>query len=165
MLTIIECQDNNKRRKIHQYLDNKIPKVSLFCKKFKTSNLYVKTYYLEDVNGKRYYYNYDDFFTKLDNNYFGDKNKALENAMLISGHNIIAHGDYLKNYVKPQILSNVSEDEYNEIIKELNIYTIPEPTEPLNKRDLSYYIVIELEKNMAKKLNNLFIIRDWDILK
>ena len=154
MLTIIECPDNNKRRKIHQYLDNKIPKVSLFCKKFKTSNLYVKTFYLSHTNGKTYNYNYDDFFTRLDNNYFSDKNEALKDAMLISGHNIIAHGDYLKNYVKPKhaILSNVSEDEYNEIIKELNIYTIPEPNKPLNKRDLSYYIVIELEKKYGKEI-------------
>lgn len=161
MLTIIECPDNVKRRKIHQFLDGKVGKVSLFCKKFEISkkSLLVKTFH----SCKSYTYNYDDYFNNPENRFYMNEYIIRESnyPMLISGHNMIAYGKYLRNYAKPKhsINADISEDEYNQIISELNVFTIPEPDVPLNKRDLSYYIVIQLDKYYGPDSSNPRIVQ------
>lgn len=163
MLTVIECKDSNARKTIHQYLNNslKIKTTSLFCKLFESANdsLFVKAYYMCDVTGKTYLYNYHDFINHPEKyKYYDD---IINDASLVAKNNIIVCGEYLKGYNKNKNFYDriVPEEEYNEVMLGLNIFTIPEPDKLINKKELEHYILLELDRKYGSKSENPQIIQ------
>lgn len=164
MLTIIVCDDHIKRLKIHQYLDGKENKVSMYSNLFdaeKTGAFFVKSpctrkwKYLHRKDaifhpyGEPYldgYYSY--WFNCPCGGFSYDPNCDLFDRKEIYKNNIIVYGSYLKGYTSPNHSvknSEVSENEYNILISELKIFTIPNPERKLNKKELEVYINEQLK--------------------
>lgn len=166
MLSIIVCDDSNKRLKIHQYLDGKENKVSLYCELFnsETTNIFCvkapcnknKWIHLrkEDATWNDYggqheggYYSYHVKCSCGGSAYDADRDSWESKE--VYRNNIIVYGTYLKGYSSNKNVEksdSIKREEYETIISELKVIHIPNPKSKLNKKELQRYIKEKIQK-------------------
>lgn len=160
MLTVIICDNHKERLKIHQYLDGKEKKVSLYSNLFNAEPTGIFSIEPPCSDKRKYlkikdaiWYDYGEGF---EGGYYSysinclcgqgfsyDPDRDSMDRKELYKNNMIVYGSYLKGYSTPSHAtqsSNITEEEYNFIISKLKIFTIPKPRTKMTKKELQKYV-------------------------
>ena len=152
-LVVIEVPDDQERKELHQYFEQKSIKAVGFklrslppgesyrrlfeCYHCDYKRVSLTTYHRGDLPNNKdeswtgtcpkcdelvsYEPNYDDFY-----------------GTVIHGNNALVLGAYLKDYIRPAKAESglVSEERYQELMRDRKVYTIPEPAKRTSKLNL-----------------------------
>ena len=164
-LYIIACSSSEPRKRIHRYLENtysKLGKYSLKVSRVERSNWYctlkpcwecdkyvpVNNYHLGCMENNKDEYLTGDCSRCGEHVTFEVNYDSWDDVRRLYENNIIAVGSYMKHYNRPFHATSgvVSQEEFDEILTNMDIYELDNPDKQLNKRDLQKYIDGELEK-------------------
>jgi len=164
-MIVIYCPDRKNRKKIHQYLENKnrLSKTSLRIDSqgmyAEIRATYIVCYYcgfrrvpINDYHDGLMENNKDEYRTgvcpKCDEFISFEMNyDDWDDVTRLYHHNAIVIGNYLKNYARPShaVRGEVTQKEFDNIMKTLKIYKINSPVEQISKKELQKYINLQLE--------------------
>lgn len=139
-LYLIHQPDAENRKIIHQYLDNKIPKISISCHSLRSNEKKINAIKCWNCNKRNYFtekdYRYGDMPNNIDERYVIWCTKCKEHLVYepnyfdcrveIRQNNCILIGKYLNGYNSPSHAKTefIDENEYNDVISKSVIYAI-----------------------------------------
>lgn len=168
-IKIIVLVESEKRKQLHQYLEQNYPqlnKSSLKVKIFNSERSHLRFKNCYECGNKRVHlnkYNYgvcpsniDEYWSGICNkcytsSYFEPNYDCQDDLFTIWKNNVIAIGDYFKGYQRRFFheSGDISQKDIENILIDVETYQVDPPPTQLNKMETSKHIADEILANLA----------------